>query len=52
LLPEHANEKLGEQGVDLSKLSELDQKELYETLSELQVNVDSEDGDTVRVFCE
>lgn len=52
LLPDHANEKLGEQGVDLSKLSELDQKELYETLNDLKVDVDSEDGDTVRVFCE
>ncbi|UCH85477.1 MAG: hypothetical protein JSW50_07260 [Candidatus Latescibacterota bacterium] len=52
LLPEHANEKLGEQGVDLSKLSELDQAELYETLSELKVDVDSDEGDKVRVFCE
>ena len=52
LLPDHATESLGEHGVDLNKLSELDQKELYETLSDLTVDVDSEEGDTVRVFCE
>jgi len=52
VLPDHATEKLGEKGVDLSKLSDLDQDELYEALRELQVDVDSEDGDTVRVFCE
>jgi hypothetical protein len=52
VLPDHVNEKLGEQGVDLSNLSELDADELYEALRELQVDVDSSDGDTVRVFCE
>jgi hypothetical protein len=52
LLPNDVNEKLGEKGVDLSMLSGLDAAELYETLSELKVDVDASDGDTVRVFCE
>jgi hypothetical protein len=52
LLPNHVNEELDKQGVDLGKLSELDTAELYETLQEFQVDVDTGDGDVVRVFCE
>ncbi|UCG50915.1 MAG: hypothetical protein JSW58_12035 [Candidatus Latescibacterota bacterium] len=52
VLPDDVSEKLGKQGVDLSKLSELDSDELYEALRELQVDVDSGEGDIVRVFCE
>jgi hypothetical protein len=52
VLPNDVNEKLGEQGVDLSKLSELDAEELKEALRDLQVDVDSGDGDTVRICCE
>jgi len=52
VLPEHATQKLTEKGVDLSKLAELDSDELYEALRELQVDVDSGQGDVVRVFCE
>jgi hypothetical protein len=52
VLPNHVTERLGKEGVDLSKLSELEGDELYESLRELQVDVDSADGDVVRVFCE
>jgi len=52
VLPDEVNETLGDKGVDLSKLSELDSPQLYEALRDLQVDVDSGDGDTVRVFCE
>ncbi|MDH3214987.1 MAG: hypothetical protein OEN01_01695 [Candidatus Krumholzibacteria bacterium] len=52
VLPDDVNQKLGEQGVDLGRLSELDSDELYESLRELQVDVDSGEGDVVRVFCE
>ena len=52
VLPNNVNETLGEKGVDLSKLGQLDGDELVEALRELQVDVDSSDGDTVRVFCE
>jgi hypothetical protein len=51
VMPNHVNEKLGDEGVDLSRLSELEGDELYEALQDLQVDVDSEDG-KVRVFCE
>lgn len=52
VLPDEVNEKLGKKGVDLTKLSELEGDELYQSLRELQVDVDSEDGETVRIFCE
>jgi hypothetical protein len=52
ILPNEASEKMEESGLDFSKLSDLDDEELYEALRELQVDVDSSDGDTVRVFCE
>jgi hypothetical protein len=52
LLPNDVNEELDRKGVDLSKLTELDSAELHETLQDLQVDVDSNDGDVVRVFCE
>jgi hypothetical protein len=52
VLPDNVNDELGKKGVDLSKLSELEGDELYESLRELQVDVDSGDGDVVRIFCE
>jgi hypothetical protein len=52
ILPEDATEKMAAKGVNLGALGELDDAELYEALKELQVDVDSTDGDTVRVFCE
>lgn len=52
LLPNHVNEELDRKGVDLGKLGQLDTAELHETLQDLQVDVDSGDGDVVRVFCE
>ena len=52
VLPRDVNEKLGEKGVDLGKLGEFDGDELNEALRDLQVDIDSDDGETVRVFCE
>ncbi len=52
LMPLSASEHLSEHGIDLSQFNNLDGEELMEALRELQVEVDSEDGDTVRVFCE
>jgi len=52
VLPDHVSKKLGEKGVDLNRLGELDADELYESLRELQVDVDSGEGDVVRIFCE
>jgi len=39
-------------GFDLSQLSKLDGDELIEALGDLQVDVDSANGDKVRVFTE
>jgi polyhydroxyalkanoate synthesis regulator phasin len=52
LLPGNAAEKMSSHGFDLSQLSQLDGDELIEALSDLTVDVDSADGDKVRVFTE
>lgn len=52
MLPEKASDQLKEQGIDLSQLSELQGDELLEALRELTVDVESSDGDIVKVFCE
>jgi len=52
LMPLSASENLSEHGIDLSQFNNLDGEELMDALRELQVEVDSEDGDIVRVFCE
>ncbi len=52
LLPGNAAEKMSSHGFDLSQLSSLDGDELIEALSDLTVDVDSADGDKVRVFTE
>ena len=52
MMPEQAQEKLAEKGVDLSHLGALQGDELTDALRELNIDVDSSDGDTVHVFCE
>lgn len=52
LMPSDAADAIKEQGIDLSMLRDLPTDELIEALRELEVNVDSADGDTVRVFTE
>lgn len=52
LVPGNAAEEISNHGFDLSQLSKLDGDELIEALNELQVDVDSADGDTVHVFTE
>ncbi len=52
MIPAAASDELEKKGVDLSGLSNLDGNELVEALRELNVDVDSANGDTVRVFCE
>jgi len=52
MIPVAASDELEKNGVDLSGLSSLDGEELVEALRELNVDVDSANGDTVRVFCE
>ena len=52
LMPAEAAETMQENGIDLTMLRDLPTDELIEALRELEVNVDSADGDTVRVFTE
>ena len=52
LLPTDAADAMKDQGIDLTMLRDLPTDELLEALRELEVNVDSADGDTVRVFTE
>jgi hypothetical protein len=52
VLPRHVNEKLAEQGVDLSALAELKGEELEQALRDLLVDVDGPEGKKVQVFCE
>ena len=50
-MPEGVRETISEQGIDLSKLSDLDDDDFYEALGELRVDI-VDDESTVRVFCE
>jgi len=52
IMPHGVADELNARGIDLAKLSELDPDELTEALSELQVEVDSDRGEKVRVCCE
>ena len=52
VLPVEASVKMREKGIDVGQLSELHGDELLKALEELTVNVDSSNGDKVRVFCE
>ena len=52
VMPEHAREKLEAKGFDLGHLNGMEGDELVNALRELNVDVDSAKGETVRIFCE
>jgi hypothetical protein len=52
LMPLSASKHLSEHGIDLSQFNDLDGDEVMEALRELKVDVDSGNGDIIRVFCE
>jgi hypothetical protein len=52
VIPPQVSAKLAERGVDLAALQELKGGELVEELRELHVDVDAQNGEKVRVFCE
>lgn len=52
VLPTEARDRIRESGIDLSKLSELEGEDLIAALRDLSVDVDSSNGDMVRIFCE
>jgi len=52
ILPRGASERIQACGIDLNDLAKLADEELVEALADLQVDVNSDDGDVVRVYCE
>lgn len=52
LVPKSAVEAVQKNGVDLSELSHLDGDALMDALAEMTVDVQSQEGDTVRIYCE
>jgi hypothetical protein len=52
ILPSGASERIQASGIDLNDLAKLADEELVEALADLQVDVNSEEGDLVRVYCE
>jgi len=52
VLPKVAGRRLEAQGIDLTHLNGLEGEQLMEALRELDINVDSTSGETVRICCE
>ena len=52
VIPPQAAAKLAEKGIDLNALRDLKGGELVDELRDLHVDVDSQNGEKVRVFCE
>jgi len=52
ILPKGASERIRAAGIDLSDLNSMADEELVEALADLHVDVNSEDGDVVRICCE
>ncbi len=52
ILPGRVSHRLSEKGIDLSHLGKLDEEALTAALAELQVDIDTDGGEKVRVFCE
>jgi hypothetical protein len=52
VLPPNVNERLAEKGIDLSALRDLKGGELVDELKDLHVDVDSKNGEKVRIYCE
>jgi hypothetical protein len=52
LIPGNAADHMSSHGLDFSQLSKLDTDELIQALRDMQVDVESADGDNVKVFTE
>jgi len=52
LIPPRVNERLAEQGIDLSGLGELKGEDIREALENTNIDIDKGDGRTVRIYCE
>jgi len=52
ILPKGVGERIQARGIDLSELATLADEDLMQALADLHVDVNSENGDVVRVCCE
>lgn len=52
VIPPQVSAKLAEKGIDLAALRDLKGGELVDELKDLHVDVDSKNGEKVRVYCE
>ncbi|HTS71416.1 MAG TPA: hypothetical protein VMO17_20750 [Terriglobia bacterium] len=52
VIPPQVSERLAEKGIDLAALRDLKGGELVDELKDLHVDVDSKNGETVRIYCE
>jgi len=52
VIPPQVSERLAEKGIDLSALRDLKGGELVDELKDLHVDVDSKNGEKVRIYCE
>ena len=52
VMPKGTDEKLKEKGIDLSEFAELNTAELMTALKDLEVNVQSGDGDDIAIYAE
>jgi hypothetical protein len=52
VIPPQVSAKLAEKGIDLAALRDLKGGELVDELKDLHVDVDSKNGEKVRIFCE
>ena len=52
IMPEGTNEELRRHGVDFAELAKLNGDELVDALSDLTIDVQSANGETVRVYCD
>mgnify|MGYP001311515396 FL=1 len=52
MLPDSANQDLANKGIDINQLTEMEIDELIAALAEFKVNVESNNDEKVRIFCE
>lgn len=52
LIPPRVNERLAEQGIDLSALGDLKGEDIREALENTNIDIDKGNGKKVRIFCE
>jgi len=52
MMPKDIGTRLSKEGIDLSKLAEMNPEELVEHLGDLGIDIKSSEGETVKIFCE